>query len=313
MRARNGVIALLTMLSVKYGSSRFLTRNAALCRALNPEAAYEWLVVNNDFDEAFAADPRFRVVSGVPAVSKSDRGSYHHAAGIKAGLEFVSSRYVLLHDHDFFVIRPDWVRELLEYVEVHRLAFFGSVWHPRWSYQPRGFPSVHFMLIDLEQVPVSALDFTPDMTGDRLDAVISAPHLPIPRALRSLLQVGRFRDTGWRVRDRFRRSTLRFECLVPHWNLEVALDVAPWLHRWLSPWLPDALNPLPRGSSALTDQSFLRSDSVTGYERGWEEFFWRGAPFGVHLRTVGRRAGDVIQDDAELDRLLELYRTRASG
>lgn len=311
----NGELALLTMLSVKYGSSGWLEKNAALCRSLNPSAAFEWIVVNNDSDQAFASRASgFRIVPGVPrAVDRHDHGSAHHAVGLMAGLSLVSSRYVLVIDHDFYVIRPDWIRQLLGHVQARRIAFFGSVWHPRWSYQPRGFPSVHFMLIDLEQVPVSGLDFRPDMNGNRLDALVSHPRWPIPQTLRTLLQVGEFRDTGWRVRQRYRRSGLRLECLVPHFDLRAALRSAPWLHRLAWRWWPDRHSPIPRATGAFTAQSFLRTDSVAAYTNGWEEFFWQDQPFAFHLRNVGRRGLNTVQDAAELDRLLERYGVRCTG
>ncbi len=232
------------------------------------------------------------------------------------GLRFVSSRYALLLDHDFFVIRPDWIRQVLDRVQTKRLAFFGSVWHPRWSYQPRDFPSVHFMLIDLERVPVQELDFAPDMASNRLDALISHPRLPIPGALRTLLQVGQFRDTGWRVRQRFRDSGLRFECLTPHFDVRAALEDAPPLHRLAQRWLPDRRSPIPR-TKAVTEQSFLRGLSPLAYRSGWEEFYWHDRPFAFHLRSVGRRAlepvRDTVQDDAELDRLVAHFSESFQG
>lgn len=299
----------LTIISVKFGPSQLLTRNARLCRALNPDAVYQWLVVNNDHDELFgsSAAAEFRVLPGVPRPSDAnDRGSAHHASAIMAALPHVSSRFVLLLDHDFFVLKPNWMRSIIEHTSAAGLGFFGSVWHPRWSYQPRDFPSVHFMLIDLAQVELSALDFRPDRRGNRVDALISHPKLPIGQALRTLLQVGAFRDTGWRVRQRFVNSGLRAECLVPHVNLEKIQREAHPLHRVVAQVLPGLRNPIPR-ADAVTMQSFLRADSPLGYAHGWEEFFWRDAPFGVHLRSVGRRITDSASDLAELDRLLERY------
>lgn len=300
---------MLTLLSVKYGDPVHLRRNAALCRRLNPDAPYTWIVVNNDFDHQFALEVAaefagdVRVVPGAQRVANSDRGSAHHAAGIMAGLRMVQSRYLLVVDHDFYVVRPQWIRSLLEHVHAQNLAFFGSVWHPRWSYQPRDFPSVHFLLIDLEQVSLDDLDFRPDFGADRWDAFVSSPRIPLPSALRVLLQVGRLRDTGWRVRKHYRTSTLTSERLQVHWNRAAALSAAPTLHRALERVLPDAFNPYPRNRLELTDQSFLRPVSSLGYGLGWEEFFWQGAPFALHLRGVGRGAADA-EEMMELERVL---------
>ncbi len=296
---------MLTLLSVKYGDPVHLRRNVALCRQLNPDARYEWIVVNNDFDDRFALEGagEVRVVPGVERVASGDRGSQHHAAGIMAGLKSVQGRYLLVIDHDFYVVRPLWIEAILEHVRVQGLAFFGSVWHPRWSYQPRDFPSVHFLLIDLEQVSLEDLDFRPDFGADRWDALVSNPRTPIPSALRVLLQVGRLRDTGWRVRERYRTSALNAERLQVHWNREAALRAAPALHRALEGVLSPSFNPYPRTSDELTDQSFLHPVSSLGYGWGWEEFSWRGAPFALHLRGVGRGVASA-EEAAELERVL---------
>ena len=303
---------MLTILSAKYGPARLLEWNAGLCRALNPGARYDWIVVNNDFDEGFASDSAgFTVVPGVPpparagASGQKDQGSLHHAAALMAGLRHVSSRYLLLLDQDFYVVRPDWIAQLISHAQAERLAFFGSVWHPRWTYQPRDFPSVHFMLIDLEQVPIGDLDFRPDMDGDRLDVLISDPRLKIPAALRTLLQAGKFRDTGWRVRERFRRSGLRSQGLVPAFDDRTAWCAAHPLHREANRWLPEDRRLIPRRS--VTDRSFLRPVSQIAFQGRWEEFWWQGEPFAFHLRSVGRHSTAVPEDHAELKRLIELY------
>ena len=304
--------AMLTILSVKYGPAHLLKWNADLCRALNPAARYEWLAINNDADGSFAPGQELTVIPGVsvpPTVNLKDRGSAHHAAALMSGLQHVSGRYLLLLDQDFYVIRPDWIAQLLAYAGEHRLAFFGSVWHPRWSYQPRRFPSVHFMLIDLEQVPATSLDFRPDMGGNRLDALISHPRLPLPPALRTLLQVGTFRDTGWRVRDHFRTSDLRSECLTPTFDRGAALREAHPLHRMTARLLPEHRRVVPADPASFTERSFLRSVSEFAHQRRWEEFFWQGEPFAFHLRSVGRRGAEADEDHAELRRLIEQYKT----
>lgn len=294
----------LTLLSVKYGDAALLRRNASLTRRLNPDTEYDWIVVNNDFDPVLEAKPgAFTVIPGAERELRGDRGSYHHAAGIMLGLRAVQSRYVLIVDHDFFVVRPNWMRDLLEHMSARGLAFFGSIWHPRWSYQPRDFPSVHFLWIDLEQVSVNALDFTPDLGGDPLDNIISHPRTPLPAALRTLLQTGRFRDTGWRVRARYRRSGLPWETLTTHWNRAAALEAAPWLHRAFQAVLPAMFNPYPPVSSAFVADSFLRERFPRAYALGWEEFWWRGEPFALHLRGVGRGVAGT-DDSAELERVL---------
>ena len=161
------------------------------------------------------------------------------------------------------------------------------------------------MLIDLEQVPVSDLEFRPDMDGDRLDALVSDPRLKIPEALRTLLQAGKFRDTGWRVRERFRRTSLRSEGLIPSFDAGAAWREAHPLHRAANRWLPEHRRLIPRRS--VTDRSFLRPVSQIASQGRWEEFWWQDEPFAFHLRSVGRRSTAPMDEHTELERLVKLY------
>ena len=296
---------MLTLLSVKYGSSDWLLANAKLCRALNSSQAYQWLVVNNDHDVSFLEHLNtFRILPGVEKTPRADRGSYHHAAALMSALPEVKSRYLLILDHDFFVIRPNWMTELLEHMQAQNLAFFGSTWHPRWSYQYRYFPSVHFMLIDLEKVNLEHLNFLPDIGGGWWDNLVSNKKIPMPSFLRQSLQVGLYRDTGFRIRQTFKNP--RFEGLIPHFDLEYEVAKLVPIERFLTRVLPDQINVFPQNTSFFTAQSFLRTSSSFAFEQQWEEFFWQDSPFGFHLRRVGRDVQDN-QDFVELERLLSHY------
>jgi hypothetical protein len=279
----------LSLISVKFGSAALLERNVQLVHDLNPDTNFSWLVVNNDFE------PNFRlrgveVLAGVPKPHASDKGSTHHALALNLALNAVKTRYVVLLDHDFFVLRPNWIGETFEHLHQHKLAALASQWHPRWSYQPQRLPSVHFLLLDLEQF--SGVDFRPDFFGNRFDALVSSPHLPLPAALRTLLQTGAYRDTGWRLLEQFK--TRAFMCL------DVAVDLprlergAPWLYRLAQRVLPPSWSPLPKTMRGYTDAHFLPPQAQ---ELGWEEFFWQGRPFAFHLRRVGNATN---QDDTAL-------------
>lgn len=295
----------LTLVSVKYGSNDWLLANIKLSQALNPNQPYEWLVVNNDDDATFTEQARaVRVLPGVKKTPSTDRGSYHHAAAIMSALPEVKTRFLLLLDHDFFVIRANWMLEILTHMQVKKLAFFGSTWHPKWSYQYRYFPSVHFMLIDLDQIPLEKLDFLPDIGGGWWDNLISYKKLPIPKFMRQSLQVGQFRDTGFRVRQAF--GDAKFECLIPHYDPELA-TLEP-LQRLMTRVLPDQFNLIPQRTSSYTTKSFLQGMSEYAYEQQWEEFFWQTQPFGFHLRMVGR--GTNEQDLVELEQLLNVHLTK---
>ena len=280
---------MLTIISVKFGSSQWLEKNLAFSQALNPDTTAQWLIVNNDNDSNFRSSQV--VLPAMPRVNHQDKGSYHHAAAIMSALGLVKTRFLLVLDHDFFILRHDWMNQIIEHMMARELTFFGSVWHPKWTYQYRYFPSVHCFFVDLEKIRLKDLNFMPDMGGNCLDKIISHPNLPLPKALRARLQIGVFRDTGWRIYQRFKQQP--FEGLIPHLNANPALFV------------PERLSLIPTKPNSFTRASFLSTTSYA-YQNGWEEFFWQTQPFALHLRLVGRNA--THDDINELTKILERYR-----
>jgi hypothetical protein len=283
--------AKLTLVSVKFGSPALLTRNIALVRHFNPKTDFEWLVVNNDFDPSFSVKG-VRVLAGIPKPNAPDKGSTHHALALNLALEAVQTRYVLLLDHDFFVLRPNWILDTLEHLHQQNLAVLASQWHPRWSYQPQRQPSVHFLLLDLQQISKAQLDFRPDFSGNRFDSFISSPRLPLPKSLRTLLQTGAYRDTGWRLLEQ--TQGFKVECLELGLDLPSLEQNAPWLHRLAQRLLPQRWSPLPKNMTGYGAKHFLPPEAQA---QGWEEFFWRGVPFGLHLRSVGNGLRKVSEMD----------------
>ncbi len=136
---------------------------------------------------------------------------------LEKALQEVRTR-LLLMDPDFFVLRKDWIDTLLTHVSAQNIGIFGSVWHPRWFYQYRDFPSVHFMLVDLHQIPLTEIDLKPLISEDRWWQIINRKRTPWPAVLRDTLKAQRCRDTGWRLYRRYYRDpTVRLEMLLPHY------------------------------------------------------------------------------------------------
>ncbi len=294
----------MSIVSVKFGSKLWLEQNLELIRRLNPNAHYDFFVVNNDSDPSFKPPLEIKVLPGVPRALQGDKGSYHHAAALNSALPFVKTRFLLILDPDFYVIRSNWIEAVIDNMESRGLACFGSVWHPRWTYQYRYFPSVHFMLLDLEKIPLETLDFAPDIGVSWWDKTLSQSR--IPASIKSILQIGTFRDTGSRVQRRFRDT--KTECLQPHVDLESVISSFNALQK-ISVSLPDRLSLIPKRKNYFTTQSFLRHTSPFAYQQQWEEFFWHNEPFAFHLRQVGRGSG--LQDQTELRHLLQIHDTKA--
>ncbi len=273
-----------------YRNRAFFDLNHKLTQALNIGTAYRWLLADNELSgNAVSGKHDLTIIDGVERTETRDRGSLHHARALQKCLDRVETRFVLAMDPDFFVLQQHWLKRIVAYAEKNDLAFFGSGWHPRWSYQYRYFPCVHFMLIDLEKVPAGEINFLPLIDGDMVWHLVNSDLSPIPDWLRPTLKIGRIRDTGWQVyRKYFKHPALRHETLIPSFRPPVTARAR--LERRLGSVLPDRLRLIPGRAHAFTEESFLEEVCPLAFSRGWEEFFWGEKPFAVHLRNMGRAA-----------------------
>ncbi len=308
------------MLEKHYG---YVAQQIALIDALNPGADYRLLVVDNaakaGVARLVAEDPRCRVIAGVEpdGLPLEGRGSYHHAAALNLALPQVGSRFLLVLDPDFFVIRPGWIADCLHHMRAGGLMFFGAPWNyvsfRKWRY----FPCVHFLMIDLDQADRRRIDFTPAIVEDR--RWLNSPaanwlktHAPLVHA-RSLLESRR--DTGWRLRRDFgARGRRRSDVVQPVIDLDAELIHPKYLRtpraRSVEPRLPRRWSFFPAPGSYVdpSEAPFFQQPAMRALAP--ESFAWRGAPFAFHMRrnmrdkTKGRTAADMEREQAEVARVL---------
>ncbi len=304
----------LTIVSVVFDNPWLIARNIELTGNLNPQFEGRWIVVDNSPAGDLRLDGAVEIMPGVPRPRAPDKGSTHHALALHKALAGVRTRYALLLDHDFYVLRPGWISELLAHVGERGIAFFGSAWNPRWVHQYSGFPSLHFLLVDLERIPVAGIDLTPAIARDVWWRLINAREVPLPRPLRDVLKAGRIRDAGWRLRRRFANEpTVEVEMLVPH---HIPPDPSPQRgDRRSGARLPRVRRGHRGDDDRVTAHSALRECLPQAYRDGWEEHFWQGALFAVHLRRVGRKWSrrSLADDEALLDELLHDTRQAFAG
>lgn len=282
---------MITIVSVLYRNRAFLDLNHRLTQALNIGSTYRWLVADNELrgDDTIGGQCDLTILGGVERTTTRDNGSLHHARALQKCLDRVDTRFVLSMDPDFFVLQPHWLERVARHAIEHDIAFFGAGWHPRWYYQYRYFPSVPFMLIDLEKVPAASINFLPLIENHWLWHLVNSDLSPMPGWLRPTLKIGRIRDTGWQVyRKYFAHPSVRHETLIPSFRPPATARAR--LERWFSSVVPDRLRLIPGRPGAFTEQSFLEEVCPPAWRRDWEEFFWGEEPFAVHLRSVGRAA-----------------------
>ena len=106
-----------------------------------------------------------------------------------------------------------------------------------------------------------------------------------------MLLKGQARDTGYRIYETFRGQTkyaseqLEFLVRLEHIELTTKflmyfpLPIRWWIKKCA--WVPDP--------ATVGKKSFLKPKVGKIYYRlGWDEFLWKGEPFGFHFRRVAR-------------------------
>lgn len=286
------------ILTVSYHNERHIRINASLIQRLNPGTDYRYIVVKNGGELSESEKlPQVVLQSGASrTTSEKGDGSYHHAAGLYVGLKQVRSRFLIIQDPDFFVVKQGWISWLVDYMEKKNLSFFGSLWSPVKPRKYRRFPSIHFMAVDLQKVAIESLKFEPDIwKGHLIKSTVEK--LPIPRSFRRALLVGHSRDTGYKIFKKFSRSkrhrTEQLTSVVNQKDFKKLDQINPY-PKWFIPYVPERWNVFPHKDT-------YQFSSCLGPEcsgkNGWEEFTWEKELFAIHLRNVGRQENESREND----------------
>jgi hypothetical protein len=247
------------------------------------------------------------------------RGSFHHGVGLNKSLSHIKTRFGLFLDPDFFIVfGKDWINSIVNHMLQNDLSFFGPPWHPKWYIKYRYFPCPHCLFIDLKKVPIESLDFTPDYgindfsksknlkrseRGSVKENMTSAPShgnglRPIKGFYRLMKKmsigkrkrsIGRSRDTGFKIYWRYGHNPKvkhngPIPVYKPYSNPSTERFIVSPLNRFIELFLPDRLTYRPKRSHLYSRKGFkeLGYPDIDGL--GWEEFLWKGKPFGFHLR-----------------------------
>lgn len=298
----------LTICSVAFRARACLDLNHQLMGRLNPEAPRpEWLVFDNNTEpsERFdSADRRFTVVR--PVARDVDMG-YEHALGISALLSRVRTRFVLIQDPDCFIVAPDWLRRVPEYMDRHELGFFGTPMNPQRHNSYRYFPYMVCMFVDLSRVPPADLCFIPDIwrmsTALTYRARRALAGIPKAGLLFRWMLTEQWKTNGWRIKARYGRGdVVKHESVQPVWDVDAA--VPPGIKRFVHAMTPGSVSPVPKRPGYCSRDGFTAMGAPDVAALGWEEFVWRGEPFAFHVGSVHGKAGRYEQD---LERVLGAF------
>jgi hypothetical protein len=280
----------ITICSVSYGCYEYLDLNWELTKTLNKETNIRWLIADNAIGSREkrmpVSDERFIIYEGEPKGQLN--ANSHHAQSLMMLLEHVNSRFVLVLDPDFYVIRKNWVEDMVNHMKHENLTFIGVPWHPSAYKKIRYFPSPHCLLIDLKNLEKADLNFLPGIEKREEDRRwkkllrLYGHHVGVLERLK----IGVRKDTGYRIKERFSgQQDIHFECLQAVFKPNRGA-----LSNFIDHFMPDCLSFRPKKRGYTTDAAFSEIGlPFDPYGKGCEEFMWQGKPFGFHVRRYPKR------------------------
>lgn len=289
----------ITLCSVSFHSADFLRLNERLAKALNPGVSVRWIVAENSpagSAQRLGSNDQslFTLVDGA---GPGHIPNFHHTIALRECTRQAKTRFVAVIDPDLFVVRPHWVREMLDHMAARQLSLAGVPWHPQSKGKYRYFPAVHFSVFDTERFRNEDIDFLPDYPDGESDPAwqqgwtLEANHFARSPVARQLARLDIFRarrqfytDTGSRLFKRWVDAPgFRYETLVPQWRAP-PLQASP-IGRILHAMLPDELCYEPkRYPSASFDVPEALRDASQAMPAEWERFEWRKNLFCFHVR-----------------------------
>lgn len=154
----------LTICTVSFHNASLLDLNMSLTRELNQAVNYHWIVVDNGDDFSETGPHGSMLLKGDPCGNPGKlRGSYHHAQSLNKALGQVATRFLLVLDPDFFILRKNWIEDVLAHISGNGIGLWGAPYYPHATWKRRYVPAAYCMLIDLERIPRQRLDFTPEL------------------------------------------------------------------------------------------------------------------------------------------------------
>lgn len=256
-----------------------LDMNIAFTARMNPGSDIRWLVADNspNAPHETRTEGSMTIIKGAPVpVDAPLPLSYHHAAGINLLLPFISTRYALIMDIDFFLVGARWEKAILSHMQEKDIAFFGAPYHPRHRRKYRYFPSVHCIFIDGGQITLSNLDFSPDVEIVSPGRVRQIFRELSKKILKKRYLIRATKDTGFRIYERFHNnSAIHFEYVTSVWNPR---------RNPIEYILPERLCLVPKRMSSMSAKGFAHFGHTSLAELDGEEFIWNNALFGFHIK-----------------------------
>lgn len=304
----------LTICTVSFESKEFITLNRDLINTLNPRVKQQWVIILNA-KEKFSTKNRNTTYVNNYQKDAFKQGSYHHADGLNKSLPHIHTRFALFLDPDFFIIYPNWIETIIDYMCKKNIVVLGAPYHPSRFTKYRYFPSAVCMFIDTSKISREDLDFTPEILLTSGNDDTSEENLltkmrrnirqkkGIYSSLMSLINFYNFnfkrtqmihssKDTGYKIYQRLlSKKTVKHECFTSVYKKNK--QVGDFLYRILGDNAPDRFSYIPVKKGYFQEEGFRENGLYDIDALGWEEYFFQEKPFGFHIKGVFQGEKDI--------------------
>lgn len=292
----------------------FLELNRDLVEKMNPGAKWRWLAVDN----SPAAAPllldaaKFDTLKGLqhsflehifvrPIVS-----TYHHSIALNQMRTEIRTRFAVFLDIDFFVVRKNWIRDVVSHMKKEKVAFFGCTWHPKYYGKYRYAPAHHFFVVDTHAVPAPTLDFTPKYLSNNMfvwanpDGTFPAKGETLPakntvqriwRNIRNRMDIATSRDTGYCIYQMTRGGRVKHDTVTSVYKRKGPdkKTLAGLASALFEAMLPDRWSYIPKKKGYYAREGFKEKGRYDFDAKDMEEMMWKGEPFAVHVRHTWKK------------------------
>ncbi|MEK7560315.1 MAG: hypothetical protein AAB522_03395 [Patescibacteria group bacterium] len=247
-------------------------------------------------------------LSVIPGIQKAPdnipdwiKPSFHHNIAMNMSIPHIKTRFALFLDSDFYILQIDWINKMIDHMQKNNLTFMGTPWHPKIYRVFRYFPCHQCLFVDFNKLRDEGykkdnLDFTP------LDYE-NVPQKPPAKKFGKLSRIlnifnfkeryliGKEKHTAHRLFEKFSRNhKIKFEIIPaifkPGRESYPALNLIYSLNKLFELFLPDRLCYIPKNKSYYSTERFKKLGFCDAWGRGWEEYAWQKAPFGIHVRPI---------------------------
>ena len=155
----------ITICTVNCDDDILIQKNIDILSALEEDISINWIIAQNkNIDQInkkfIVKDNKITYVDGLPR-DLIGAISLHHSIALNLTKKKINTRFVIFIDPDFFFIKKNSIREIIQDMKNNNIDMIGAPWHPKWYSKFKYFPCSHCLFVDTEKVSLDLLDFRP--------------------------------------------------------------------------------------------------------------------------------------------------------